>query len=261
MPYTFAHPGFALPLKKIKPGIFSSTGLIFGSITPDFDIILRFSNQRIHIFQYNLTDIFLIILPIAFISSIYFHLVIRNILIEYTPSILQNSIIKYKNYDFLNYLKKNSIKVILSILLAILLHLFLDLISHLDAYPFKVMGDTYFKSSMAGDIFYYIAIYLPPVLFTFAGFYLLFKNITITPSLVSITKLILTEKNSRNFILYYILITFIMSILKLSISGIEQQFIIDSFVISFTNGLIISFFVTPTIFAINKKINEHSKSL
>ncbi|MFN8295426.1 MAG: DUF4184 family protein [Chitinophagales bacterium] len=258
MPYTFAHPGFALPLKKLKTNVFCTTGLIFGSITPDYDIILRFSNQRLHIFQYNMRDIFLIILPIAFVSSIYFHLVIRNVLIDYAPTYLRNSLLKYKDYNYLNYLKKNSIKVILSIVLAILLHLFFDLISHLNAYPFKVIGESYFQSKTVGFIFYYMAIYLPPILFSIAGFYLIFKIIKETSSLQQLLKLILEEKKSRYFVLSFMLITIIVSFVKLAISGIDGQFVIDSFVISLTNGLIISFFFTPTIFAILKKINNHS---
>jgi hypothetical protein len=107
LPYTFAHPGFTLPFKKLKPALFSTTGLIFGSIAPDYDIILRFTNSRFHILQYDLKSILCIIFPIAFFSAIYFHLVIRNVLIYVAPQNLKKHLEEYRTFDYILFLKEN----------------------------------------------------------------------------------------------------------------------------------------------------------
>ncbi|SEP14833.1 DUF4184 family protein [Paenibacillus sp. OV219] len=40
MPFTFAHPAYALPLKFINPRYLSATGLVLGSMAPDFEYFL-----------------------------------------------------------------------------------------------------------------------------------------------------------------------------------------------------------------------------
>ena len=41
MPFTFSHPAIVLPLKYLPKKWFSFTGLIIGSMTPDFEYFLR----------------------------------------------------------------------------------------------------------------------------------------------------------------------------------------------------------------------------
>jgi hypothetical protein len=41
MPFTFAHPAIVLPLKHLPKRWYSLTGLIIGSMTPDFEYFIR----------------------------------------------------------------------------------------------------------------------------------------------------------------------------------------------------------------------------
>lgn len=256
MPYTLAHPGFTLPLKKKYASFFSTTGLVFGSIAPDFDIILRFSNQRMHIFQYGLHEILFLILPIAVASAIYFHLVIKNILIDYAPAPLREDLVKYKNQNILKNSAANWIRLVASALLAIFMHLGLDLLSHYDAFTFQINAMLYYQSLIIGYIVYYFAMYFPPLFFTGIGFYLLYYSIKKenikTPQILQWTQ----NTYTRNFLLVYIVITIIFAAIKIGISGIEKKFMIDSVAISLTNGFLISFFATPSIFAILNRIRK-----
>jgi len=255
MPYTLTHPGFILPLKRVRPSLFSTTGLFFGSIAPDFDIILRFSNQRIHIFQYNLQEILLLILPISVAAGFYFQLLIKGILIEYAPQSLQVYLSAYKKSGIYDWGLLNWVRLILSSLLAIFMHLGLDLISHYDAYFFKINATTYFQSITAGEIAYYVSMYLPPLLFSFAGTYLTLQALRDASFPIPSISEYLIQKKTRIYLLTYILLTLFFSAIKIIISGIEHNFVIDSFVISITNGFLISFFVTPTIFALTNRVN------
>ena len=97
-------------------------------------------------------------------------------LIDYAPTSLLQFTLKYKGFNYLHYLKNNFVKVALSMMLAVFLHLFLDIISHLDAYPYRIIGEYLFNSEKAGHFFYYLAMYFPPVFFSITGFYLLYNH-------------------------------------------------------------------------------------
>jgi hypothetical protein len=45
MPFTFSHPAIILPLKYFKKKWFSLTGLVIGSMTPDFEYFVRMRIQ------------------------------------------------------------------------------------------------------------------------------------------------------------------------------------------------------------------------
>jgi hypothetical protein len=131
MPYTFAHIGFTLPVYKRFHRYFSVTGLVFGSIVPDFDILFRLTNVRYHIFEYDLKTILFIICPIGLICALFFHLFCRNVIIEQLPDNLHQKYKRYLTVDFIKIFKRDYIRIAASVILAILLHIFLDYISHI----------------------------------------------------------------------------------------------------------------------------------
>jgi len=46
MPFTFSHPAIVLPLATLRRQWISATGLIIGSITPDFEYFIRMKNTE-----------------------------------------------------------------------------------------------------------------------------------------------------------------------------------------------------------------------
>lgn len=254
MPYTLAHPGFILPLKKLKPEWFSTSGLIFGSIAPDFDIILRFTNPRMHIFQYTINEILFFIFPIAVCSAIYFHLVIRPILIHYSPISLYSFLDQYKKMGFPFRSTTSWFRLFTSALFAIFFHLLMDLFSHYNAWYYKINAMYIYQSLIAGEIAYYLATYLPGIFLSALGFYLILKtfkenNIPI-PSITEMKG----NKNSMQFIYVYISVTIFFTFIKVFITGIENKFPIDSIIIHLTNGILISFFITPALFFVQRRL-------
>lgn len=241
MPFTFAHIGFILPFKKWTKS-FSITGLVFGSITPDYDILFRFTKIRFHVFQYDIKTILFLIFPISVLSAILFHVVCRNILISNLPNIISNNYMKYREFNFLIYIKTHYFRFTISILFAILLHLLLDYFCHiLDA---SLVRDFFYKKTqniILSKLGFMIGIYFLPVVFSLIGGLLVynhFKN-----ELIYLT---INLKN-KSKILFWILIVFFtlfFSNLKLMLTEIEYNFYLDYFVISITSSFIFSVYLT-----------------
>lgn len=127
MPFTFAHPALVLPLKNWKNKL-SLTGLIVGSIAPDFEFLFQMhvtENRGHHIYGILILD-----LPLSILLCYGFHNLIRKGLIENLPSWLQ---IRLQNLSFFNwneYVRKNFGWVFISIIIGILSHLLADSFTH-----------------------------------------------------------------------------------------------------------------------------------
>lgn len=251
MPYTFAHIGYILPLKKNMTSIFSITGLVFGSITPDFDILFRLTNIRDHLFQYDLFCIIFIIYPLSLVCSIFFHSVCRNISIMHLPDLLEHKYKIYYTVDFLKILRKDFIKVTYSILLAIIIHLALDFIGHsLNAFEVKTFISNLTKNETLIWISYVSAIYAVPILFSIAGFYLIIKNeIRQRISL----KLFTLTKNKFLFWLSMGVMTLFFCVLKILITKTEFEYFLDYIAISITSSFILAYYTTCFFYSLYSK--------
>ncbi|MBI3911056.1 MAG: DUF4184 family protein [Armatimonadetes bacterium] len=83
MPFTPAHPAIILPLKRLRPEWFSLTGLIFGSIAPDFEYFLYL--RPVRTISHTIPGIFLLDLPLALLAALLFHQVLKKPLIAHLP--------------------------------------------------------------------------------------------------------------------------------------------------------------------------------
>lgn len=248
MPYTFVHPGFFYPLKQWKPHLFSTTGWIFGSIAPDYAFLLRLTNPRFHLFQYDWKTILFLIFPMALLSAVYFHVVIRNILMDAAPPRLQAQLNHYRNFNFLSHLRKNWFSVSTSILMAILLHLLLDLTVHFDAYTFQHIAWVFYMNYVVGIMYYYLAMYIPAITLSIAGAYFLYRWLFDEGFRIRNITELLTYHSSRKLLISFLVIAAIFGSIKILLTGIESGFAIDTLAIGGTNGMLISFFITPTLF-------------
>ena len=128
MPLTFCHPAIVLPLKKLKPNWFSMTGLIIGSMSPDLEYFSRMEILATH--SHLFLGVLYFDLPIALIYCFVFHLFVRNILINHLPDFFKERFAQFLNFDWINYLKKHWIIVIVSIIIGAYSHLFWDAFTH-----------------------------------------------------------------------------------------------------------------------------------
>ncbi len=134
MPITFAHPAIVLPLLKKRYKLFSATGLVIGSIIPDFESFIRF-NEHKH-YSHTWLGMFWFDLPLAVIVAFIFHNVVRDPLISNLPPFLENKCRQFMGFRWNAYFRQHFVKIIISMLIGIALHLVWDAFTHLNlAYP------------------------------------------------------------------------------------------------------------------------------
>lgn len=128
MPFTFSHPAIVLPGSYFSKKYISLTGLVVGSITPDFEYFLRMKVYSIY--SHTWTGIFWFDLPLATILSFLFHLVIRNKLINNLPDFLRQRLIKFNLFNWINHCKTYPLTIITSMLIRIASHILWDSFTH-----------------------------------------------------------------------------------------------------------------------------------
>lgn len=126
MPFTFAHPIAVLPF--LKRNYFSATGLIVGSIVPDFESFFKMRAGGEH--SHTLAGILYFDLPIGCILALIFHMLIKETLIDNSPLFIQQRFCVLRQADFVSYFKKNYWIVGYSILLGAATHLLWDGFTH-----------------------------------------------------------------------------------------------------------------------------------
>lgn len=251
MPYTFAHIGYILPIRKKWSKYFSITGLVFGSLAPDYDILFRLTKIRFHVFQYNLKTICFLIYPMAFLSAVLFHLICRNVLIKNLPSPFFEKYQKYLSFDFNAYLKNHLLLFSASVFFAIFLHLFLDFFCHiLDAYQVSLFVRGIIQMQYLSDKIGYFSIYFLPVVFSCLGFYYIYKfeyNSVIPKMYFS------QPKQAFLFWITLLILTIFICALKIFFTEKEKDYWLDLIAISFTSALIIAVYLCCFIFYFRKE--------
>lgn len=128
MPFTFSHPAIVLPLRYLPQKWFSLTGLIIGSLTPDFEYFIRMKVKSNY--SHTLYGIFWFDLPLAILLGFIFHNIVRNELFNNLPQIIKSRVFVFSKFNWNSYFKNNKITVISSIIIGIASHLFWDSFTH-----------------------------------------------------------------------------------------------------------------------------------
>lgn len=124
MPFTFSHPAIILPFAKLEKGWVSLTGLVIGSIVPDFEYFMRMDIKSSH--GHTLGGLFYFDFPLGILLCFVFHNLIRNSLIKNLPLGLQQRFIKFTYFEWNNFFSRNWNLVVLSIFIGIGSHFLLD---------------------------------------------------------------------------------------------------------------------------------------
>ncbi|OIV43102.1 DUF4184 family protein [Flavobacterium johnsoniae] len=128
MPFTFSHPAIVLPLKYLPKKWFSFTGLIIGSMTPDFEYFIRMKVQSNY--SHTIAGILWFDLPLALLLSFIFHNIVRNQLFENLPNCIKSRFQPFITFNWNTYFIQNWIVVLISILIGTASHLFWDSFTH-----------------------------------------------------------------------------------------------------------------------------------
>ena len=128
MPFTFSHPAVVLPLCLLPRNWVSVTGLVVGSLVPDFEKFLKMApgNTVSHTWE----GIFWFNLPLGILVAFLFHGVVRNPLIHNLPWLLKRRFLRFETFNWSSYFRKKYAVVCLSILIGATSHIAWDSITH-----------------------------------------------------------------------------------------------------------------------------------
>ncbi len=128
MPFTFSHPALVLPLTYLPHRFYSLTGIIIGSLTPDFEYFLRMKVQSNY--SHTINGLFWFDVPLGFLLAYIFHNVVRNCLINNLPIVLQSRFLTYKKFAWNCNLRSKWIITLISLLIGSASHLLWDGFTH-----------------------------------------------------------------------------------------------------------------------------------
>lgn len=128
MPFTFSHPAIILPLTYLSRKWFSITGLVIGSIVPDFEYFLRMKVKSSY--SHTLDGIFWFDLPLGLLLAFIYHNIVRNPLTDNLPIPLKSRLVNFQQFNWNNHFAKNWPIVILSLLIGAASHLIWDSFTH-----------------------------------------------------------------------------------------------------------------------------------
>jgi len=128
MPFTFSHPAIVLPLTYLPRKWFSLTGLVVGSVVPDFEYFIRMKSFS-H-YSHTIKGIFWFDLPLGILLAFIFHNIVRNSLFSNLPLSLKSRFSVFKSYNWNEDFKRNWVVIIISIVIGAASHLFWDSFTH-----------------------------------------------------------------------------------------------------------------------------------
>ncbi|MHA6482922.1 DUF4184 family protein [Paenibacillus sp. strain BS8-2] len=136
MPFTFAHPLYAAPLKLAKPGLFSLTGLILGSMSPDFEYFMALEPRET--IGHSLEGLFRIAFPFSVTLALIFHFMIKEPLAACLPSAFGRMDARAKElinrYEWRMRTVKDLLLFLLSVAIGFVSHVFVDAFTHRSGY-------------------------------------------------------------------------------------------------------------------------------
>ncbi|SIQ32552.1 DUF4184 family protein [Maribacter ulvicola] len=128
MPFTFSHPSIVLPLTFLPRKWFSLTGLVIGSLTPDFEYFLRMRIKSNY--SHSIDGLFWFDLPLGLLLAFMFHNIVRDSLFDNLPTFLKSRFSTFKQFDWNEHFKRNWFVVLISILIGAASHIFWDSFTH-----------------------------------------------------------------------------------------------------------------------------------
>lgn len=126
MPFTPAHPAVILPFLRSK--YVSATGLVLGSMSPDFEYFFKFSVSSHH--SHSLGGLFYFDLPVTFLLSWLFHNYVKKNLIDNLPAYLQCRFQNVRRVRFNIIITQHLIVFLLSAFAGAATHVLWDAFTH-----------------------------------------------------------------------------------------------------------------------------------
>lgn len=137
MPFTFSHPAIVLPLNRLSKRWISMTGLIIGSMTPDFEYFIRMRVESIY--SHTWLGLFWFDLPLGLMLTLVYQILVKDNLIDNLPTGLNQRFSRFKGMYRNGYSLRYLVVISLSVLLGALSHILWDGFTHSDGYFVKLI--------------------------------------------------------------------------------------------------------------------------
>ena len=236
MPFTFSHPAIVLPLTKYSGRYFSITGLIIGSLTPDFEYFFRMKIQSN--ISHKIGGLFYFDLPIGFLLAFLFHNFIRDTLYYNLPLALRSRLETFKTFNWNDYFKKSFIVVIISVLIGAASHLFWDSFTHIHGYSVQIFSTLRETVKIAG--------YDMPLYKLLQHLSTLIGGFSIVSAFYNLTKReVSKQKISLKYWTTVLTITISVVITRLAFS--TEKNIIGLLIVTLVSAFFLALIITPTL--------------
>jgi len=137
MPFTFSHPAIVLPLTFLPRQWYSLTGLVIGSLTPDFEYFLRMRIKSNY--SHTIDGLFWFDIPLGLLLAFIFHNIVRDKLFDNLTQVLKSRFSAFRQFDWNGHFKRNWLVVTISILIGAASHIFWDSFTHDHGYFVKTI--------------------------------------------------------------------------------------------------------------------------
>ncbi|MDR0331401.1 MAG: DUF4184 family protein [Chitinispirillales bacterium] len=154
MPFTFSHPAAVLPLAYLPKKYVCMTGLVAGSLAPDFEYFLGITMRSEH--SHSVGGIFWFCLPVGLLLCFIFHDIIRNSFIDNLPLFLKKRYYNAKKFNWNRYFVKHWFVAILSVLAGAGSHLLWDYFTHGQYSAYQL------PSTVVGGLIVCFAVFITP---------------------------------------------------------------------------------------------------
>ncbi|MGI4870822.1 MAG: DUF4184 family protein [Janthinobacterium lividum] len=134
MPFTFSHPALVIPLLRCRqrwPWL-SATGLIMGSLVPDFEKFFRL--RLASSYSHTLASLFYFSCPVGLTLAFVFHGLVRRPLLMHLPAPLHRRLAGLAPFNWPAFVRQHPLGVLASIWLGAALHLLWDSFTHQNAF-------------------------------------------------------------------------------------------------------------------------------
>lgn len=183
MPFTPAHPALILPLGRLKYKL-SYTGLIAGSIVPDFEFF--FQMKEVQNAGHHWYGIVLFDVPVAWLFCYFFHGFLKKVLVANLPAFYKVRFELLAEFDWIKFASGNKLRVFISIFAGVLTHLFWDGFTHADG--FFVLLWPLLQVIIKTGLFQLPLYYILQIVFSIAGMYFVHYSIIQLPAKKNHTK-------------------------------------------------------------------------
>ncbi|RSK49056.1 DUF4184 family protein [Hymenobacter rigui] len=126
MPFTLAHTAAVLPLLRRRA--LSATGLLIGSMAPDFEKFARMGLHNAH--SHSWLSIGYFSCPVGVLVAFGFHLLVRDSLLAHLPQPLYQRLVQVRRLRWRAYFRRHYARVLFSLGLGAATHLLWDAVTH-----------------------------------------------------------------------------------------------------------------------------------